>query len=139
MDAARGVVRRGVWIAGFFAVLFTVTYTVWAEDFMAFFDDDPVVVAIGVPFLVLIAMSFLASGTTMPLVAAMNGAGETRPPMVSAFVSNWLLELPLCWVLARPLEMGTNGVWVGMLISIVIEAAINVWWYGRGTWTTRRV
>jgi Na+-driven multidrug efflux pump len=73
------------------------------------------------------------------LVAAMNGAGDTRPPMIVAFLANWPVKLPLCWALAIPFGYGTTGVWVGMLVSILVEAAIVAWWFRRGSWKTRKV
>ena len=77
--------------------------------------------------------------TTMPLTGAMNGAGETRPPMLAAFISNWPVKLPLCWVLAVPMGWGADGVWLGMLFSILLEALLIVFWFRRGTWKDREV
>lgn len=136
---AERVVARGVRMATLLAIGFCVLYGSLARQFIAFFDPDPTVVALGVPFVQLIAFGFLFTGTTLPLVAAMNGAGDTRPPMVVTFLANWPLKLPLCWALALPLGYGTNGVWIGMLVSMVVEAAIIAWWFRRGTWKTRRV
>lgn len=136
---AQRVVGRGVRVAMFLAVGFCLLYGCFAADFIALFDSNPEVVATGVPFVQLIAFGFLASGTTLPLVAAMNGAGDTRPPMIVTFLSNWPIKLPLCWALAIPFGYGTNGIWTGMLVSMVVEAAIIAWWFRRGTWKTRRV
>jgi putative MATE family efflux protein len=139
VHGAERVISRGVRVAFFLALCFCFVYGTLAADFMAFFDSNPEVVATGVPFLQLIAFGFLASGTTLPLVAAMNGAGDTRPPMVVAFLANWPIKLPLCWALAVPFGYGTNGIWTGMLVSIVVEAAIVTWWFRYGTWKRRRV
>lgn len=136
---AERVVSRGVRLATLLAIGFCVLYGSFATQFIAFFDPDPTVVAIGVPFVQLVAFGFLFTGTTLPLVAAMNGAGDTRPAMLVTFVANWPLKLPLCWVLAIPLAYGTNGVWLGMLVSMLVEAALIAWWFRRGTWKTRGV
>ena len=58
----------------------------------------------------------------LPLGSAMNGAGDTKPPMIAAFLANWPVKLPLCWALALPLGYGIEGVWVGMFLSIVFES-----------------
>lgn len=136
---AERVVGRGVRVALFVAVAVCFLYGTFATEFISFFDSDPAVVAIGVPFVQLIAFGFLANGATLPLVAAMNGAGDTRPPMIVAFLANWPVKLPLCWALAMPFGYGTTGVWVGMLVSILVEAAIVAWWFRRGSWKTRKV
>ena len=96
-------------------------------------------VAAGESFLKLIALSFLFSGPMLPLGSAMNGAGDTKPPMIIAFVANWLVKLPLAYALALPLGYGVDGVWIGMFVSIVFESALMFAWYRRGTWKTKRV
>jgi putative MATE family efflux protein len=139
VDEAERVVRRGLLVTSGLGVLFCVLYYAWADDIMRAFTHDPAVVAAGESFLKLIALSFLFSGPMLPLGSAMNGAGDTKPPMVVAFVANWLVKLPLSYMLALPLGFGIDGVWMGMFVSIVFEALLMFWWYGRGTWKTKRV
>lgn len=139
VDEAEHVVRRGLVITTGLGVLFCLLYYVWADDIMLAFTHDAAVVAAGKSFLKLIALSFLFSGPMLPLGSAMNGAGDTKPPMVIAFIANWLVKLPLSYVLAVPFGYGIDGVWTGMFVSIVFEALLMFWWYRRGTWKTKRV
>jgi len=136
---ARLVVWRGLVVTTVLGALYAVVYFLGAEPIVAAFDDEPAVLAAGVPFLQLMALSFLFSGPTIPLGSAMNGAGDTKPPMLIAFVVNWPVKLPLAWLLALPLGWGVNGVWTGMLVSLIAEAALMAWWYRRGSWVERRV
>lgn len=138
-DGARRVVRRGLVVAVLLSLGFCAIYTTFAETLIAVFDSDPEVVAIGLPFLLIIAFGQLFTGPTMPLAAAMNGAGDTRPPMVAALVANWPVKLPLAWALAVPFGFGTSGVWIGMFCSMILEAAVLALWYRRGGWTTKAV
>jgi Na+-driven multidrug efflux pump len=69
----------------------------------------------------------------------MNGAGDTKPPMIVAFIANWPIKLPLAYLLALPLGYGLDGVWIGMFVSIVAESLLMFAWYRRGTWKTKRV
>lgn len=119
-------------------VFFCVAYYASAAQIILAFDREPEVVAAGVPYLKLMALGFLFSAPMFPLVSAMNGAGDTQPPMIAAFVANWLIKLPLCYALAIPLAYGVDGIWVGMFISIVFEAVVMFAWYRRGTWKTKK-
>ena len=110
-----------------------------AEQFIAFFDDSPEVVSIGSSFLRILAVSMWASSATVPLVAAMNGAGDTRAPMLAAFISNWPIKLPLAWALAVPLGYGLDGVWTAMFVSIVLEAVLIIGWFRTGRWKLKQV
>jgi putative MATE family efflux protein len=139
VDAAEQVVHRGLVITTALGVLFCVLYYGWAREIMLAFDHDPAVVDAGESFLKLIALGFLFSGPMLPLGSAMNGAGDTKPPMIAAFLANWGLKLPLCYVLAIPLGYGINGVWIGMFVSIVVESVVMFVWYGRGTWKHKHV
>ena len=64
----------------------------------------------------------------------MQGAGDTRPPMVIAILSNWVVKLPLAYWLAVPRGVGVEGIWWAMAISIVFEAGALLIWYRRDRW-----
>jgi putative MATE family efflux protein len=140
-DAAEAtrVVLRGLILDTLLGVFFCVAYYASAAQIILAFDREPEVVAAGVPYLKLMALGFLFSAPMFPLVSAMNGAGDTQPPMIAAFVANWLIKLPLCYALAIPLAYGVDGIWVGMFISIVFEAVVMFAWYRRGTWKTKKL
>lgn len=138
-EQAERIVWRGIYVTTGLGALYAVSYYVFAESILRSFDDEPAVLAAGVPFLRLMALSFLFSGPTIPLGSAMNGSGDTKPPMIVAFVSNWPVKLPLSYVLALPLGWGIDGVWVGMFVSLVFEAGLQAWWFRRGTWKHKRV
>jgi putative MATE family efflux protein len=136
---AERVVIRGLMVTTVLGVVFCVVYYAWSGQIILAFDSEPAVVAAGQPFLKLMALSFLFSAPMFPLVSAMNGAGDTKPPMITAFLANWPIKLPLSYVLALPLGYGIDGVWIGMFVSIVFEAIVVFVWYRRGTWKAKRV
>ena len=127
---ARRVVHRGLALTTILGMFFCVAYYSAARSIILAFDRDPAVVDAGEWFLKLIALSFLFSGPMLPLGSAMNGAGDTKPPMIAAFVANWPVKLPLCYALALPLGYGIDGVWIGMFVSIVFESIVM---FGTGT------
>jgi putative MATE family efflux protein len=137
--AAQAVVRRGLAITTLLGMFFCIMYYEGAEAIIRAFDGEPEVVAAGASFLKLIALSFLFSGPMFPLASAMNGAGDTKPPMIVAFLANWPVKLPLAYMLALPLGYGVDGVWIGMFLSIVFEAVVMFVWYRRGTWLQKRL
>ena len=136
---AERIVRRGLVATTLLGMLFCVVYYTWSREIILAFDREPAVVAAGQPFLKLMALGFLFSAPMFPLVSAMNGAGDTKPPMITAFLANWPIKLPLSYALAVPLSYGIDGVWAGMLVSIVFEAIVMFLWYRRGSWRTRRL
>jgi len=132
-----------IWVAASIAMVlsagFCALYSVYAERLIAIFDPDPDVIRVGIPFLLIIAIGQLFTGPTMPLAAAMNGAGDTRPPMFAALMANWPVKLPLAYALALPFGFGTSGIWMGMFVSMLLESATLIWWFRRGRWLTKSV
>lgn len=138
-DEAKSFVQRGFVIAIGLSVGFCVFYSSLADSLIAIFDSDPDVIRAGIPFLLIIAIGQLFTGPTMPLAAAMNGAGDTRPPMFAALLSNWPVKLPVAYALAVPLGYGTSGIWMGMLASMLLEAALLGVWFRQGRWLAKNV
>ena len=136
---AKRVVRRGFFAALGISIVLCSLYMIYASPLISIFDSNPEVVATAIPFLMVIALGQLFTGSTMPLAAAMNGAGNTRPPMVAALFANWPVKLPLAYALAVPVGMGTRGIWLGMLVSMLTETAILIFWFRRGRWTQTAV
>jgi putative MATE family efflux protein len=139
VSEAERVVWRGLVLTTLLGMFFCLLYYSLARDIILTFDREPEVVAAGVPFLQLMAVGFLFSGPMLPLMSAMNGAGDTKPPMVVAFLANWPVKLPLSWALALPLGLGIDGVWIGMFVSIVFESLAMIFWYRKGTWKAKKV
>lgn len=137
--SAEQIVSRGLIVCCVLGLFFCALYYGWAREIMLAFDHNPGVVAAGEPFLKLMALAFLFSAPMFPLASAMNGAGDTKPPMIASFLANWPVKLPLAYLFALPLGYGVHGVWLGMFISIVFEAIVIVAWYRRGTWKAKGV
>jgi len=136
--AARAVLL-GLIVDTVLGASFCFIYYGFSREIILAFDHEAAVVAAGVPFLKLMALSFLFNAPMLPLVSAMNGAGDTKPPMIAAFLANWPVKLPLSYVLALPLGYGVNGVWIGMFVSIVFETIVVAAWYQRGTWKSKKL
>ncbi|UCG41889.1 MAG: MATE family efflux transporter [candidate division WOR-3 bacterium] len=103
------------------------------------FNDNPEVVAFGTGYLRLLTPVLAVLGVSIGWASAQRGAGDTRPPMIAALVSNWAIKLPLAWVLAQYTGLGLTGVWVGIGASIVVETAMLGIWYRRGGWLKKEL
>lgn len=73
------------------------------------------------------------------LLAAFNGAGDTATPTRLNFYCFWLGQIPLSWVLAHTMDLGSTGVFIAVLLSF---SALTVWsavLFRRGDWKLRRL
>ena len=57
---------------------------------------------------------------------SLRGAGDTKSPMLIAFVGPVFVRLSACWILAFELELGLIGIWLGSTLD----------WFVRSIWVT---
>ncbi len=82
-------------------------------------------------------MAFEASG--LVLMSALLGAGDARRVMVVSVTTQWLIFLPLAYVVGPWLGFGLLGIWVLQGIHRVGQAFIWVAFWRGGRWTAIRV
>lgn len=80
---------------------------------------------------------FLA--VAMILMGALQGAGDTKLPMIFSLFCNTFVRLPLAWYLAIVIGMGTDGVWISMAASVTLCAALCTWRFASGEWIKTKV
>jgi Na+-driven multidrug efflux pump len=73
------------------------------------------------------------------IVQAFNGAGDTWTPTWINSLSYWIVPLPLAYFLSHKLEMGPNGIYIGMLTAEIILAVTAITVFRRGKWKQKVV
>lgn len=136
--AAKGAlicVKQAVVIMSGVAVLFLV----FPRPLAAFFTTSPEVIALIVSYLIVNAFSepFLAAAIVFR--GALQGAGDTRYPAWITFITNFVLRLPLAWLLAVYLGYHSLGAWISMASTTVVSAILMSAWFFRGKWKSVEV
>lgn len=90
---------------------------------MGLLTNDPAVIALGARYLVLMGLAQLPQQVGGVLNGALRGSGDTRSPMLIAFVGLWLVRLPLAILLGRHAGLGIIGVWVAMTVDLFVRYA----------------
>jgi Na+-driven multidrug efflux pump len=75
----------------------------------------------------------------MVLTQAFNGAGDTWTPTFINLFCFWLWEIPLAWLLAKPLGFGPTGVFTAVLVGFSTMAVVSVVLFRRGRWKRVKV
>ena len=125
-DGARA--RRAGWFAlglgTSFMLLAAVVFLVAPGPLIALYTRDPQVMAVGPSLLGLAAAFQIFDGIQTVSTGALRGLGETRVPMLANLVGYWVLGLPLGLTLCFILHWGIYGLWIGLLLSLFIIAAM---------------
>ena len=130
---------KAAWYNTAFLGSIGLVFVLFAPQIIAIFTSEPEVAAHGIHCLRIVAAGFLFYGFGMVLTQAFNGAGDTRTPTLIHLVCLWLWEIPLAWVLARPLGFGPTGVFIAVSVAFSTLALMSAWLFRRGTWKTGRV
>ncbi len=129
MDRARSLMKVG--LAAIFVILLAEAALIWTIRFSlvsAFMPGHEEVIREGARFLELFALGMPFLGAFFTAEAVYRGSGHNVPPMILGIVRLWALRIPLAYLFAFVLAMGSDGVWIGMSLSNVVSgiAAIGL-------------
>jgi len=71
---------------------------------------------------------------SMILSGSLNGAGDTRSVMIITVSGMWLVRLPLCYIFAIWLNLGSHAIWWSMNASMLFQAVLITARYFRKGW-----
>ncbi|WP_442579882.1 MATE family efflux transporter [Mesorhizobium sp. ASY16-5R] len=136
-----GIARAG-WTAyvigvGFMALMALTMITVPNLLIGAFIDmgapENAEVIALAVTFLAFAGLFQIADGAQAVGSGMLRGLHDTKVPMVYAAIGYWGVGLPLGVLLAFPLGLKGNGIWIGLSAGLVVVAALLLTrWLRRG-------
>jgi len=101
---------------------------------LAFFLRDPHLVEIARVPLQLVGLGILLDGLGLVLMHALLGAGATGLVMKVSVGFQWLLFLPVAYVLGPLLGYGLTAVWLGMTLYRSLQTGVFVVAWQRRDW-----
>ena len=75
----------------------------------------------------------------MVMLQAFNGAGDTMTPTIVNFFGFMVLELPLAWWLAVPMQWEREGAFLSIVIAECCIAAAGIVLFRRGRWMRQKI
>src|SRR6185436_9886821 len=110
-----------------------------APAIVSIFTNDPGVAPVATTGLRIISAGFPFYAYGYVLTQAFNGAGDTVTPTWINIGCLWLGEIPLAYVLARPLGFGPPGVFWAIAIAFSAMSLVSATVFRRGRWKLKRV
>jgi putative MATE family efflux protein len=98
------------------------------------FLHDPLTLELAVLPLRLVAATMILDTVGTVLLNALLGAGDSRRVMVISVSLQWMLFLPVAYLVGPVLGLGMNGVWVAQVAYRGIQALVFIWIWHRGRW-----
>src|SRR5262249_2968906 len=101
---------------------------------LEFFLRDPQLAQTGRFALQLVGFNVLIDGLGLVMMHALLGAGASGLVMKVSVGTQWLLSLPLAYLVGPALQLGLTAIWISVAISRGLQAWVFTTAWQRRTW-----
>lgn len=122
------------WVIGFMG-LCSLVILLFGQWIIKIYIEDNAVLAAALPLLMIAAFFQLSDGVQSVGLGLLRGLADIRIPTYITFIAYWVIALPAGYFLGFSLEMGSVGVWLGLLLGLTFSA---VFLYARYNKVSRR-
>ncbi len=109
-------------------------FFLFSPRIIAFFTNDPQVVALGAGPLRLVAVAQPLLASTMIFSGALRGAGDTRWPMLSNGFNVFVVRFGLAVLFVEVFGLGLMGAWYALTIDMSMRGLLNFLRFRAGGW-----
>jgi multidrug resistance protein, MATE family len=131
--------RAGLVLATGISLVGVVPVVLVPELVFGLFTPDPAVLSLAVETSLVAILWVPPMILALGLSGLLRAAGDTRTVMVAALAGNYLVLVPLAWVLSLELGVGLVGVWWAWLGYTLLRLAITLRRVRTGAWRTAEV
>lgn len=118
----RSIALSGWLLAGGFGILAAVCFSLFGQSIAGLFIGSPEVIHLTAALLVIVGFFQISDSLQVSSSGMLRGLRDARVPALMAFVSYWIIALPVGLLLARPLGLGPAGIWWGLATGLAIAA-----------------
>jgi putative MATE family efflux protein len=135
VERADKIGRLGT-VYGFAALsVFGIVAFASAPKLVAFFvPSDPKVVTAGAEFVRIMALTWGGIGVQFCVIAVLRASGQMVRAMSIALLTQWVIQVPLAYVLATHLHLCIEGIWWSFPASNLAGATLALGWLANGRW-----
>lgn len=117
-----------------FISIISVIFLVFNEHILAVFLVEPAALEAAITPLQIVAIGLPLEALGMVMMHALIGAGATKASMKVSMVLQWLIFLPVAWLLGPGLGMGLTAIWFAQIGYRSAQAVIFVIMWRKQAW-----
>ncbi|MBW2983588.1 MATE family efflux transporter [Candidatus Woesearchaeota archaeon] len=133
-DRAEGTVWKSGLLAAVFMECVGIIFFIMPRLWITIFNKHPDIISYGVSYLRIVSLTYAFIGLGIIIGAAFQGAGKGYPSLMLTIIRLFVLNIPLALIFAFVLGLGLEGVWMGIMTSIILSGIISAVWFKLGTW-----
>ena len=145
LDRVKKGARDGTLISTATTIVLTAAILIFGRYLMGIFTETEELVTLAMKMMMILAAGYVAMSVTQCLSGVMRGAGDTMTPMWISLISTVVIRVPVAYLLAYLSKTPENPqgepltLFISLLASWLIGAAITVIAYRRGKWKKRSI
>lgn len=124
-DRVREAFRAAAFMAGAAMFVLGVAIYLAAARLIGVFSSDPEVIQVGVDYLHVVTINFVASGITFVSASMFQAMGNTLPSLATSFLRLFVGIVPAVVLSQRP-EFALTWIWWLTVLSTTLQMALNL-------------
>jgi len=104
--------------------MFSIGFILFKDILPWMFTDNLEVIKIASSLLIVAGLFQLSDGLQAVILGGLRGLQDVNVPSVLTFIAYWIIGFPVCYYLGRVLDLGTFGIWIGLLTALTSSAAM---------------
>ncbi len=101
---------------------FSVGFIVFKDVLPWMFTDNLEVIKMASGLLVIAGLFQFSDGLQAVVLGGLRGLQDVKIPSFLTFIAYWVIGFPVCYYLVRFTDLGTFGIWIGLLIALTCSA-----------------
>jgi MATE family multidrug resistance protein len=131
---AKQVVWLCMTVLSVVGVLTAIILIATRDVFCRMFSNDPAVVAMGRDIMIPLALALCMYAILFAGIGALLGMGRPGIVMVAIMVGNWLVCIPLAFILTRVWKLDLLGIWVSLTVGYGVATIMIAIFLYRSDW-----
>jgi MATE family multidrug resistance protein len=113
----------GISIAVMMALLCAIALFIFNEQVARIYTEDADVLKLAQEFLLYAIFFQLSDAIGAPIQGSLRGYKDVKVTFIMAFISYWVIGLPLGYMLANYSDFGAAGYWIGLILGLAFGAS----------------
>ena len=138
VDLADESIKKISYYAIGFMSFLALIFVLKPEMIFAIFDPEPKVEIFAMLAIIIAAFEQIPLAFLIVITGGLNGAGDTKTPMIISFIGSFPVRLSLAYLFVFELGYGFLGIWLATVCDWIIEAILAVIAFYKGRWRETR-
>ncbi len=117
-------IRFSLLISTLIMAIGTIIFQLFPKELLYLFDAKENMLAIGIPALRIISISFIFAGVSMVLCSVFQALGHANQSLYITLLRQLILLIPLTWGMAQSFGLDTS--WIAFIITEVVCAGLSI-------------